>query len=252
MSSNTLFVFGLLTSVLLPLSAGCNQPSQPITPSAPVAQVTALPSSNPVPAAVPKPPVDRQPLLTGLTSTAYWIDSDKTIQLPLHFPSKVSPKYLRVQRDHPNGTSVDVVFDKEIVPLPIERKEGFEEYGDLKTGYLMQIGEYDFDGDGTPELLITTGEKKTSYENSITVQVVRYHAPEKREEAGRTENWELVAVLKGIDQGKSASLEENAISFPYGSAGLFTMFACVKTPLGNQFIEVDTEHGAFRSDRAAK
>jgi len=147
--------------------------------------------------------------------------------LPLHFRAGVKPRFLRVGRDHPNGTRFAVYFDRVGLPLPVDFKPlssvAFDDLGFLAVdnGYYIQAGEHDFDGDGEPEIVVAVGNGSTE----LVVDVIKYHPPASSVDAGRIENWELLGVFEGQ---QPARVEGASLILPYGSQGLYEEETLVK------------------------
>ena len=160
--------------------------------------------------------------LAPLTASRCWGKTpDKDVTLPLHYHTRVRPESIVIGRDHPNGTRFLALFPHEGVPLPVEfGKEfgGFDDYGDLKPGYTVQIGEYRFARDGgEPELVVAVGDGLTD----LAVNVLRYHAPRAAKDAARVTNW----VREGTFTGQAkAILDGDTIELPYGSQGLYEAY----------------------------
>ena len=135
---------------------------------------------------------------------------DKDVMFPLQYHSRVRPESILIGRNHPNGTRFLAFFPHDGVPLPLKFGKdfhGFNDYGDLKPGYTVEIGEYRFVHDGgEPELIIAIGNGKTD----LTVNILRYHAPRTAKDTARASNWTLEGSLHGqstaIIQGSKISL----------------------------------------------
>lgn len=137
--------------------------------------------------------------------------------LKLRYRGRVKPDALVIGRDHPNGVRFLALFPRDGVNLPLAfGKEfgGFDEYGELKRGYFIQAANYDFDGDGEPEIIVAVGDGLTD----LAMNVLRFRAPMSPANAGRVENWTRVGSFYG--QAK-AVVEGRKIVLPVGSQGLF-------------------------------
>ena len=150
--------------------------------------------------------------------------SSKDIVFPLHYHSHVKPSYLLIGRDHPNGMRFLAMFPGYGVNLPLKFEnefEGFNEDGELKQGYYIQVAEHDFDHDGIPEIIIAVGDGSVD----LSINVVKYHAPQSAQDADREANWSLIGLYWG--QAK-AEIRGDTIWIPIGSQGLYDEYTWVK------------------------
>lgn len=151
------------------------------------------------------------------------------VTLKLNYTSEIRPTELTIGLNHPNGIRILALFPGCGVNLPLKYEKdfgGINEYGDLNKGYYIQIAEHDFDNDGAPEIIIAVGDGLTD----LAVNIVKYHAPQSSKDAGSDKNWSLVGSFTGQEK---AIIEEDSISLPYGSQGLFTKYKLAK----NKFIK---------------
>ena len=103
--------------------------------------------------------------------------------------------------DHPNGFRFLAVFRKEGVYLPVnfdERFHGFDDFGDLRPGYFVEVATHRFSPEGEPELVIAVGDGRTE----LAVNVLKYHAPASRKAAARPENWTVEGSFLGQAQAR--------------------------------------------------
>lgn len=150
--------------------------------------------------------------------------SSKDIVFPLHFHSHVKPNYLLIGRDHPNGMRFLAMFPGYGVNLPLKFDDGFEgfdEDGELKQGYYIQVVEHSFDHDGTPEIIIAIGNGSID----LSINVIKFHAPQFAQDADREANWSLVGSYSGQAR---AEIKGDTIQIPIGSQGLFDEYTWVK------------------------
>lgn len=102
-----------------------------------------------------------------------------------------------------------------------ENFEGFNKWGEINQGYYVQVAEHDFDSDDVPEIVVAVGNEMFDME----LKVVKYHAPQSLNNAGRQENWELIGSFSGQDK---AYLQQDTIELPVGVQGLFEEYTLVK------------------------
>ncbi len=187
---------------------------------------------------------DAKPIIKGLKNTAIWSPPDiskgedafKKASIKLHFDTKVRPLRLSVKAAAQSGMRYLIEFKENpkqnepyAVTLPVNFKCDedlnfiLDEYEDIAEGYYVQIGEYDFNNDGRPEVIVGGGDG-VSY---MCVNIFRYHPPE---EKMRNEDWELVGKFSGQVE---AIIEGQSIRLPYGSQGLESEQTWVK----DKFVE---------------
>jgi hypothetical protein len=176
-------------------------------------------------------------LVKGLMrSVTWWQDDPKhTIEVPLHFHCRVRPLFLEIGRDHPNGTKVSAYFKDTGVKLSFllntkfeSGDDAFDENGDLKPGYYLQVGEYDFDKDRNPEIVVAVGDG----ELNLAVTVIKFHPPAYAIDSIRQENWEKTGAFEGQSQSE---VLDGSIDLPFGTVGLFQEYTWVK----GKFVETD-------------
>ena len=150
--------------------------------------------------------------------------SSKDIVFPLHYHSHVKPAYLLIGRDHPNGTRFLAMFPGCGVNLPLKfdkRFDGFNEDGELKQGYYIQVAEHDFDHDGTPEIIVAIGNGSID----LSINIIKYHAPQFAQDADREVNWSLIGSYWGQAR---AEIKGDTLDIPIGSQGLYEEYTWVK------------------------
>ncbi len=152
--------------------------------------------------------------VVALPGSKNWASSpDKDTIFPLHYYTRVKPKYILIGRDHPNGIQFLAVSSQGNVSLPVQFTgsfAGFDEHGNLKPGYTIQIAEYRFTHDGgEPELVIAIGDGK----EALIINVLRYHAPRNVKDAARVSNWTLEDTFSGQEY---AVLADGKIGVSYG------------------------------------
>ncbi len=143
---------------------------------------------------------------------------------PLHYHSRVKPTYLLIGRDHPNGVRFLAMFPGYGVNLPLKfpnNFEGFDEDGELKPGYSVQVAEHDFDHDGVPEIVVAIGDGLTD----LSVNIIKYHAPQFIQDADREANWTLMGSYWGQTK---AEIKDDTVQIPIGSQGLYDEYTWVK------------------------
>lgn len=156
---------------------------------------------------------------------------NKEVVLKLAFKTPVRPTAIEIGRDHPNGTRIAARFAGCAVPLNLgmePESEVFDDLGELHDDYDIQVGEHDFDADGTPELVVAVGDHSTE----LHVRVLKYSAPSSPDDACRDENWSIIGSFYGQTK---AYVDGSKIELPFGSQGLFQEYKLV----GGRFVETN-------------
>ncbi len=134
-------------------------------------------------------------------SKAWRADSTVDLEFALPYRSRVKPDTLLIGLGHPNATRFLALFPDVGVNLPLKfAKEfhGFNEFGDLRPGYSVEVAVHRFDPAGEPELVIAVGDGRTE----LAVNVVKYHAPASRKEAAKEDNWVVEGSFSGQAQAR--------------------------------------------------
>ncbi len=151
-------------------------------------------------------PAGLQPLAD---SKAWCENSRKDAEVPLPYRARIKPEFLMVGPDHPNGFRFLAVFQNEGVYLPVRfdgHFHGFDDNGNLRPGYHVEVASHRFSPEGEPELIIAVGDERTE----LAINVLKYHAPKSRKEATRQANW----IVEGSFLGQAqAWIKRDAIEF---------------------------------------
>jgi hypothetical protein len=97
------------------------------------------------------------------------------------------------------------------------KAEAFNADRRLNEHYYVQAGEYDFDNDGRPEIVIAIGDNSID----LVVNVFRFDPPKNNPEVLTPQNWKLVGVLMGQDK---AYLNGRRIKLPYTAMNFYKEF----------------------------
>ena len=168
--------------------------------------------------------IDHKGRYSNVKQSIIWKDTDQDKELPLHFRAANCPKSIRLGVDHPNGTKIDARFPGWFVQLPLKLDQdfnAFDEFGGLKSGYFIQVAEFDIDSDGQPEILVLFGNGLID----LYVNVFKYHPPQKSKDVQREENWEVIGSFTGQEY---LLVSKQTIQIPYGSQGLYSEYCWVK------------------------
>jgi len=148
----------------------------------------------------------------GLASFQRWTPGDEDLVVPLTLDGEKFE--ILLGRDTPNGTKTQVFSTsmQQGWQLPTELTVGnlgpFDEYGDLVEGFSLYVTEYDFTGDGVPEVVLAASDRMLE----TYVWVYNYTFSEYD-----------IAPLELAWSGEGQSdvwLEGDRIVLPYGSQGL--------------------------------
>lgn len=148
---------------------------------------------------------------------ADWTSGQPDVELPLQMGATKAELVLGM--DHPNGVKTLVVFPSESTGWPLDlsstgESEAFDEFGELKAGYRLQASVYDFDHDGTNELVIAAGDLATNAEiwvfSFTNVENIKKIDPFHQELAVTGQSY--------------ITLDGHELDVPYGSQGLFETY----------------------------
>ncbi|WP_312151038.1 hypothetical protein [Paenibacillus odorifer] len=149
-----------------------------------------------------------------------WLPGNPDVTLPIQFGATKAE--LIIGQDHPNGVKTLVLFPSDSFAWPLDlsssvESEAFDEFGELQEGYRLQASVYDFDKDGTNELVVAVGDLLIDSEvwvfSFTKVDDVTKINPLKQELA--------------ISGQSFFSLEGHSLYAPYGSQGLFEVYKYV-------------------------
>jgi hypothetical protein len=149
-----------------------------------------------------------------------WLPGNPDVTLPIQFGTTKAEVVLG--QDHPNGVKALVVFTSESFGWPLdlsspEQSGAFDDYGELQEGYRLQASVYDFDKDGTNELVVAAGDLLIDAEvwvfSFTKVDDVTKINPLKQELATTGQSY--------------FTLDGHELTAPYGSQGLFEVYKYV-------------------------
>jgi hypothetical protein len=86
-----------------------------------------------------------------------------------------------------------------------------DEYGGLNDKCFIDLGLYDFNRDGIPEVVLSVGDGMMEQK----VYIAQYHPPSMKEDRSRGENWTSLA----LDGQSACFISGDTISFRVGSRG---------------------------------
>ncbi|MEK3900054.1 hypothetical protein [Paenibacillus sp. FSL R7-0179] len=149
-----------------------------------------------------------------------WIPGNPDVTIPIRFGT--TDAELILGQDHPNGVKALVVYTADSFGWPLDlsstnQSGAFDDFGDLQEGYRLQASVYDFDNDGTNELVVATGDLLIDAEvwvfSFTKVDDTTKINPLKQELASTGQSY---FTLDGHD-----------LYAPYGSQGLFEVYKYV-------------------------
>jgi hypothetical protein len=140
------------------------------------------------------------------------------------------PASLFIDVDEAGQLSLNLTDGRNKISLAMDpgKAEAFDADRKLNEHYYVQAGEYDFDNDGRPEIVIAIGDNSID----LVVNVFRFDPPKNNTEVLTLQNWKLVGVLMGQDK---AYLNGRRIKLPYTAMNFYKEFQWEK----NGFKEVD-------------
>jgi hypothetical protein len=147
-----------------------------------------------------------------LPGSQVWHDSAQDLTFPLHFHTRIKPRTLLIGRDHPNSVRFLALFPGRGIPLPLrfdKNFRGFDDFGDLKPGYLIQVAEHHFGKESVPQIIVAVGNGR----DDLAVNVVAYHAPKLARNRNQQSNW----ILDGSFSGQiTAIISAGILTLPAG------------------------------------
>ncbi|MGD9685243.1 MAG: hypothetical protein AB7W16_29080 [Candidatus Obscuribacterales bacterium] len=144
----------------------------------------------------------------------------------------INPSAITVGRNHPNGTRILAYFKGVAVELPMEFFSGsaFDDFGDIKDGFIIDIAQHDFDADGSPEIVAAVGNGL----DQLQVDVLEYHPPQKYADRGRSQNWTVLGSLSGQSR---VEVDGNKLRMPIGSQGRYDEYTLVGSGPRKKFVK---------------
>lgn len=167
-----------------------------------------------------------QQLIAGVKSFITWsseIQVGKEPSLEVNFPGVKSAGKLVFAAIPPNyALALGLRFPeaKRFCSLPdsfYEEMAPFMEDDAMKPNFQMQASLYDFDLDGTPELIVAVNQwdaQNKMWEDQLNVLVYTFQAPKSAEGLDESENWKLAGKMKGQF---IVNLEDGKLILPIGS-----------------------------------
>ena len=172
-------------------------------------------------------------LVQGMKNTVLWGKFDREdVFLELNANHEKNwPTSLAISMDQNQKLHFELVNDADGIPLQVNpaEAEAFNESGQFNEHYYIQAGEYDFDRDGSSEILIAIGDNRID----LVVNVFKYCPSKKDNDAGKAKNWALAGVFMGQNK---AFLNGRNIRLPYTAVKVESEFQWDKNQ--NEFVEV--------------
>jgi hypothetical protein len=172
-------------------------------------------------------------LFQGAKNSVIWgkFDRDEVFLDLKETGIKGWPASLFINVDEAGQLSLILTDGRNKISLAVDpgKAEAFDAEKKLNEHYYVQAGEYDFDNDGRPELVIAIGDNSID----LVVNVFRFDPPKSKSDTdGLTlQNWKLVGVLMGQNK---AYLNGRRIKLPYTAMNFYKEFQWEK----NSFKEI--------------
>ena len=167
------------------------------------------------------------PLLVRGLSNSVTYDPDmnyKELYLPIHFKAPFAPRGVIAGPDHPNSMQLTLDFGSRrdnifYVASNIQGPYKFlDEFDDLLPGFYYQVGYYDFQHNGIPELVVALGNGS----DKLQVTVLRFSPPKRRRDEDSEDNWKVVGSLTGKSY---AQVIAGAIVMPSNKPGASVVYS---------------------------
>jgi len=110
-------------------------------------------------------------LLLEISGDDKYAKGDNESKIDFDISDKLKNIPIVLSLDSPNGTKAIVIIGDtgyNLITLSNELlQSAFDEYGELKDGYFVQVSKFDFDKDGTNEIILSVGNKSTELGISV-------------------------------------------------------------------------------------
>lgn len=172
-------------------------------------------------------------LFQGAKNSVIWgkFDRDEVFLDLKETGIKGWPASLFINVDEAGQLSLILTDGRNKISLAVDpgKAEAFDAEKKLNEHYYVQAGEYDFDNDGRPELVIAIGDNSID----LVVNVFRFDPPKSKSDTDvlTLQNWKLVGVLMGQNK---AYLNGRRIKLPYTAMNFYKEFQWEK----NSFKEI--------------
>lgn len=157
-------------------------------------------------------------------------DAGRTVKLIFPNQSALYPKAIRIAGGQANLNIESVFQSGASIRLTQEFAVGYDAQGLEKVSNRYCIGQFDFDKDGTPELLIAVEDPEFDGMTGVSINVFQYHPPLKAQDISRNQNWELVGELTAPNVAGDAKIKVKDISLtvPRNLRGFYYEISWVK------------------------
>lgn len=156
-------------------------------------------------------------------------DAGRTIKLT--FPiSTLYPKAIRIAGGQAN-INIDSIFQSGAsIRLTQEFDVGYDTQGIEKPNNSYCIGQFDFNKDGIPELLVAIEDPEFDGMTGVSINVFQYHPPLKAQDISRTQNWALIGKLTApnVSGNAKVSAKDASVTVPRNLRGFYYEISLVK------------------------
>lgn len=160
------------------------------------------------------PFIDQGKVIQSISLSAADINAGQEASMEVNMPV---PTTFVLKRDTPNGTKIAAYYGDSGENLGQNLPAGmagFNEYGDIEDGFVVQVAAVDLDADGVPEIIVASGDQA-----AILTATVFVFKAEPDEHGARFANAGLIEAQNKLEIGQDGS-----IMAPYGSQGLFSQY----------------------------
>ncbi|HEY8463948.1 MAG TPA: hypothetical protein VIM29_07995 [Bacillota bacterium] len=152
-------------------------------------------------------------LVQGMKNTVLWGKFDREdVFLELTPNNTVDnwPTSLLISMDQGHKLRLELLSGAGNIPLPVDpgEAEAFNASGQFNEHYYIQAGEYDFNRDGRPEIVVAIGDNHID----LVVNVFKFNPAPKDSSPATVQQWKLAGVFMGQNK---AYLNGNKIRLPY-------------------------------------
>lgn len=157
-------------------------------------------------------------------------DAGRTIKLTFPNQSPLYPKAIRIAGGQAN-LNIDSIFQSGTsIRLTQEFDVGYDAQGLEKPNNRYCIGQFDFNKDGIPELLVAIEDPEFDGMTGVSINVFQYHPPLKAQDISRTQNWALIGKLTApnVLGNTKISAKDASITVPRNLRGFYYEISLVK------------------------
>lgn len=172
--------------------------------------------------------------MTGTANTTcmnfHEADAGRTIRLTFPNQKALYPKAVRIAVGQANIT-IEAIFQSGApIRLNQEFDVGYDAQGLEKPSNRYCIGQFDFNKDGIPELLVAIEDPSFDGMTGVSLNIFQYHPPLKAQHISRPQNWELIGKLTApnVSGNAKVNVKDVSVTVPRNLRGFYYEISWVK------------------------